>query len=75
MICAKCGLANCACRSGKTRITVGADTPEEAKTVAMGYLSRRGYDGELLGLRRRQHVKTGIAGYKAWELVYRVTRT
>ena len=73
MTCAKCGLHNCACRSGKTRITVGAGSPEEAKVVATSYLTRRGWSGTLLGVRRRR-AKTGILGYQAWELTYRVSR-
>lgn len=73
MMCARCGLVNCACRSGKTRVTVGATSPEEAKGIATGYLSRRGYTGTLLGVRRRR-VKAGIIGYQAWDLTYRVVR-
>ena len=74
MICARCGLASCACRTGKTRITVGAvASVQEARSVAEGYLDRRGWQGELIDLRRKRQT-TGLLGYQAWTLTYRVTR-
>lgn len=73
MICAKCGLANCACRSGKTRVSVGAGTIEEGKAMAEAYLERRGWAGDLLLVRRRR-ARIGVMGYKAWDLTYKVTR-
>jgi len=71
--CAKCGLLICSCRSGKTRITVGAGTEQEGQAMAEAYLRRRGWRGDLLQVKRRQ-TKTGILGYKAWELTFRVVR-
>lgn len=74
MICGRCGLANCACRSGKTRITVGAGSIDEGKSIAEGYLTRRGYAGDLVTVRRRR-TRVGVMGYQAWDLTYRVVRS
>ena len=71
--CAKCELYVCACRTGKTRITVGASSVEEGETIAEAYLQRRGWTGSLLTVKVR-HSKTGMLGYKAWTLTYRVVR-
>lgn len=73
MICAKCGLASCACRSGMTTVTAAGSTPDEARAVAEGYLDRRGWHGELLAVRRRR-TRLGVMGYRAWDLRFRVKR-
>jgi hypothetical protein len=72
-VCAKCGLAVCACRSGRTRVSVGAGSIEEGKAMAEAYLGRLGYTGDLLAVRRRR-TRLGIMGYQAWDLTYTVTR-
>lgn len=73
MTCATCGLYRCACRSGKTTVTAAGATADEARIVAEGYLTRRGWAGELVAVRRRQ-AKVGLLGYRAWDLQFRVRR-
>jgi hypothetical protein len=70
--CMECGLARCACRSGITVVTAAGSTADEASGVALAYLARRGWDGQLLGVRRRR-TRLGVMGYRAWDLRYRVT--
>jgi hypothetical protein len=41
--------------------------------MAEAYLARRGWSGSLVGVKRRT-TKTGMLGYKAWEMTYRVAR-
>ena len=74
MVCAKCGLFRCACKSGETTVTAAGATPEDARVLAEAYLARRGYGGALLAVRRRR-ARLGIMGYAAWDLRYRVERT
>lgn len=73
MSCAKCGLLNCACRTGKTRISAGGGSIDEVKGLAEAYLDRRGYSGDLLTVRRRR-ARIGVMGYQAWDLTYKVTK-
>lgn len=73
MTCAQCGLAYCACRNGRTVITAEGSTADDAIARARRYLERRGYQGEVLGVRRRR-VKTGLLGYRAWDIRFEVTR-
>lgn len=71
--CARCRLSRCACRSGRTIVTVGGRDMDDAKAAASEYLAHRGWRGTLIGVRRRR-TRVGIIGYQAWELRYEVTR-
>lgn len=71
--CAVCGLYRCACRNGRTTVTAEGSTPEDAIARARAYVERRGYRAEVLGVKRRR-VKTGLLGYRAWDVRFEVTR-
>jgi len=71
--CERCGLAVCACRTGKTRVTAAGATAADARIVADGYLERRGWRGDVLRVRKRR-TRLGVMGYQAWELEYMVER-
>lgn len=73
MVCARCGLADCACSSGRTRVTAAGASIDEAQVLADGYLARRGWRGTLVAVRRRR-TRLGVMGYRAWDLTYRVER-
>lgn len=72
--CTSCGLPRCACRTGRTTITAAGDDATAAALIAEGYLSRRGWTGKLLRVRRRR-TRTGVIGYRAWDLEYAVRRS
>lgn len=42
--------------------------------MAEGYLTRRGWTGSLLQVKRRR-ARLGVMGYQAWDLTYRVVRS
>jgi hypothetical protein len=70
--CVKCGLAVCACRTGRTRLTVGGSSVDEAIARGQDFLRRRGWTGEALRTRPR---RTPTAVYmQAWEIEYAVDR-
>lgn len=52
---------------------MGAGTIDEGKALAVAYLARRGYVGNLLMVRRRR-ARIGVMGYHAWDLTYSVRR-
>ncbi len=51
------------------RVTVGAETPDEAVARASQYLEKRGLWGVALRVRKRPS-KTGIIDYKVWDVEF-----
>jgi hypothetical protein len=52
-------------------VTAAGATEEEARAKADAYLEHRGYRGTVVAVRRNRS-KTGMLGYVAWDLRYRL---
>jgi hypothetical protein len=57
----------------RLRVTAAGWTPTEAIDRACLYLDARGIRGEVRRVRQRR-VKTGLMGYRAWDIEFEVSR-
>lgn len=52
----------------------GAATPEEARSLADGYMARRAIVCEWAKTEGGQRLKVGIAGFRRYDVVYRLAQ-